>query len=58
MSLVSALKDALASGDGGADAVRYRCGECGTGFDRARTRMVRTRCPDCGSADLRVVEEP
>ena len=54
MGLVSAIADTLTTDATDPDAVGYRCRDCDTSFERSGNRMIRVRCPDCGSADLGV----
>ncbi|WP_435147263.1 FmdB family zinc ribbon protein [Halobaculum sp. P14] len=55
MGIVEAVARAVVGGESGVaeDTFRYRCVDCDTEFERPKTRMVRVRCPECGSMNLR-----
>lgn len=58
------LRDALRSllpGDeppSSAETFRYRCRDCDAEFESPRRHVTDARCPDCGSADVRVADDP
>jgi putative FmdB family regulatory protein len=54
---------AFLSGNGATDeseteTFEYRCRDCDTEFESTRQHVTTVSCPDCGSDDIRVSEDP
>ncbi len=57
MALLSSVTDALQRKRPGEETFDYKCANCGTEFELAKTRMVVASCPSCQSTNVRDADE-
>lgn len=63
MSLFDALLDRLpdfrrGGTDPAAETFEYRCRDCDREFESTTRHVTDAECPTCGSADVRVADDP
>lgn len=61
MGLLDALRDYLlgrGSTERDAETFEYRCRDCDREFETTARHVTEAECPDCGSEDVRVADDP
>lgn len=57
MGILGSLSRALSGPGADEETFGYRCADCEAEFELPKTRMVRVRCPNCRSMDVRALAD-